>query len=224
MRALLDLVLPTSGAGCRQPSTVACADCLRPLAAAPVLAWPRPSPPGLPVPFAVAAYDGPVRRFVLAFKEEGVLALSRPLGWALARSVVAAAGPRAAVRLVPVPSSRSARRERGLDVVRRLATVAARDLRSVGIDVRVVPALRHTRRVQDSAGLTAIERAGNLAGAFTVTGPAPLRALAGRPVILVDDLITTGATLAECALALRRCGVEVVSSATIAATQRRRSG
>lgn len=220
MRAFLDLVLPASCAGCQRPSVVACDACVAPLTAPPRTAWPRPSPPDLPPPFAVAAYEGSVRRLLLAFKEEGVFALRPVLGRALAASVVAAIGALDVVRLVPVPSSPAARRERGEDVVRALAVTAARDLRGLGLDAAAVPALRHGRRVRDSAGLTSTERAANLADAF-VALPRRVAAIAGRPVVLVDDLVTTGATLAECAAALRRQGVDVLACATIAATQRR---
>jgi len=124
------------------------------------------------------------------------------------------------VRLVPVPSSAASRRQRGQDIVRALAGTAARDLRRLGLDAVVVPALRHARRVQDSAGLTSRERAANLMDAFFVR-PRWVETLAGRPVVLVDDLITTGVTLAECAAALRRDGSPPLACATIAATQRR---
>jgi predicted amidophosphoribosyltransferase len=220
MRALLDLVLPIRCAGCGRPDAVACLQCLAPLQRSPAPAWPRPSPLGLPPPFAVAEYDGAVRRLLLAFKEDGVMGLQRPLGWALARAVVAAIGAHERVVLAPVPSSRAARRQRGEDVVERLADAAARDLRRAGVRVSVVSALQHVRRVQDSAGLSASERAGNLAGAFTARS-ASVRHLSGQPVVLVDDLITTGVTLAECARALRGAGLEVLACATVAATQRR---
>jgi predicted amidophosphoribosyltransferase len=164
-----------------------------------------------------------VRSLLLAFKEEGAFGLARPLGRALARAVVMAIGPRGEVRLVPVPSAASARRDRGDDVIRTLAVAASRDLRSFGVDADVVPGLRHARQVRDSAGLGAVDRALNLAGAFAVASPARVRRLADRPVVLVDDLVTTGATLAECAGALRRSGVEVLACATVAATQRRMS-
>ena len=220
MRAFLDLVLPAHCAGCNLPSVLACTTCLAPLTAPPRPAWPRPSPPGLPPPFAVAAYDGSVRRLLLAFKEEGVVGLGPSLGRALACAVVAALGANDVVRLVPVPSSAASRRQRGQDIVRALAGTAARDLRRLGLDAVVVPALRHARRVQDSAGLTSRERAANLMDAFFVR-PRRVEALAGHPVVLVDDLITTGVTLAECAAALRREGSPPLACATIAATQRR---
>jgi predicted amidophosphoribosyltransferase len=168
----------------------------------------------------VAPYDGSVRRLLLAFKEEGAVGLRAPLGRALATAVVAAIGAVDVVRLVPVPSSSRARRERGEDVVRALADAAARDLRRIGLDAATVAALRHNRRVRDSAGLTSAERAANLADAF-VARPRRVAAVGGRPVVLVDDLVTTGATLAECAAALRRQGVDVLACATVAATQRR---
>lgn len=220
MRAFLDLVLPTSCAGCSGPPVVACSACLAPLMATPQMAWPRPRPPGLPPPFAVAAYEGSVRRLLLAFKEEGVTGLQRTLGRALARAVVVAVGAQDVVRLVPVPSSAASRRARGDDIVRALAGDAAADLRRLGMDATVVAALRHTRRVRDSAGLTSAQRAANLADAF-VARPNRAAALAGAPVVLVDDLVTTGVTLAECAAALRRQGGNTLACATIAATQRR---
>jgi predicted amidophosphoribosyltransferase len=220
MRALLDLVLPVECVGCGARSVLACPACLAPLHGRPALAWPRPSPPDLPPPFAVTAYDGSVRALVLGLKEDGLLALRHPLGLALARSVIAGCGGAAAVRLVPVPSSAAARRQRGEDVVRRLADVAAGELRRHGVRATVASALRHARAVSDSAGLGAEARARNLAGAFT-TRPRGLARLGEGRVVLVDDLITTGVTLAECAAALAAAGVRVDACATVAATRRR---
>ena len=220
MKALLDLVLPTECVGCGVRSVLACPACLASLHNRPAEAWPRPSPPGLPPPFAVTAYDGPVRAFVLGLKEDGLLALRHPLGLALARAVIAAGGDTAPVSLVPVPSAPAARRRRGEDVVRRLADVAAGELRRHGVSATVAPALRHARVVSDSAGLGAEARARNLAGAFA-TRPRGLARLGEGYVVLVDDLITTGVTLAECAAALATAGVRVDACATVAATRRR---
>ena len=221
MRALLDLVLPVNCGGCGARSVLVCDICMQSLCATPGPAWPRPTPPGLPPPVSVAAYDGPVRSLLLAVKEHGVAPLQRPLGLALARAVAMAAAPvsETPISLVPVPSARSARRRRGEDVVRRLAAVAVSELRPVGWQVAVVPAVSHARAVRDSAGLNAGDRARNLAGAFVVD-PRAARRLAGRRVVLVDDLITTGATLAECSRALSAVDATPIACATIAATQR----
>jgi predicted amidophosphoribosyltransferase len=221
MRALLDLVLPVECVGCGARSVVACDACLTALWAPAAPSWPRPTPTGLPPPVAVAAYDGPVRAMLLAVKEHGIVGLQRPLGRALARAVAVAVGSPSElfVSLVPVPSSPSARRRRGEDVVRRLAHSAAADLRRAGATADVVPALRHSRAVSDSAGLGATDRARNLAGAF-VAEPRAVARFGGGLVVLVDDLITTGVTLAECSAALTAAGLRPRACATIAATQR----
>ncbi|WP_411573930.1 ComF family protein [Streptomyces fradiae] len=107
--------------------------------------------------------------------------------------------------LVPVPSARRSVRARGHDAVRRVAVAAARELRRTGIEARVVPVLRQRRVVADQAGLDARQRYANLAGALEVV-PGGARLLAGARVVLVDDLMTTGATLNEAARALCEAG------------------
>jgi predicted amidophosphoribosyltransferase len=181
---------------------------------------PRPCPPGLPPAMSVAVYDGVVRDVVVAYKEAGLVGLAHPLGRALGVAVSATALPDDPVALVPVPSSRAARRGRGHDAMRPLTLSAVAALRAEGFDARMVPALRHVRPVADSVGLGATERAANLAGAFGVR-PGAVAGLRSRRVVVVDDLVTSGATLAECCRALRRAGVDVTAVATVAATARR---
>jgi predicted amidophosphoribosyltransferase len=143
------------------------------------------------------------------------------LAEALAAALAAAAGGcGSSVVVVPIPSSRHAIRQRGDDVVLALARRAASAARRDGVEARVVPALRHSRRVADSAGLGAQERSANLTGAFTVP-PRMRRALPGARVVIADDLITTGATIAEAARGLRAAGAVVIGAATVAATRRR---
>lgn len=176
----------------------------------------------MPPAYTVAVYDDAPRALLLAFKERGVVGLQHLLGAALATSTHAcleAMGP-GDVWLVSVPSRHSTRIERGDDVVARIGRIAARRLRDQGMRVRLLPALRHRRRVLDSAGLTATQRRDNLAGAFRVrSGVLPL-VHAGR-VVLVDDLMTTGATVTEIAATFAAVGVEVSGAATVAATARR---
>jgi predicted amidophosphoribosyltransferase len=160
---------------------------------------------------------------LLAYKERGAVGLcgvlAVPLGAAIVAAAVAAPGA-ASVLVVPMPSAGRAVRERGDDVVLGLARKATARARRAGVNVRVVPALRHARTVADSAGLSAQARAANLAAALVVRREARAR-IAGATVILADDLITTGATLTESARALRAAGASVVGAATVAATQRR---
>ncbi|GAA4062877.1 ComF family protein [Nonomuraea soli] len=117
--------------------------------------------------------------------------------------------------LVPVPSARRAVRGRGHDPVAALAAHAARALRAHGWRVDARQALTQTRRVADQAGLAAGSRAANLAGSLRA-----IRPVTGR-VVLVDDVVTTGASLAEAARALRASGAEARLAVTLAATRRR---
>lgn len=208
---LLDLVLPRDCAGCAAPGADVCADCLSDLLDAPPRpAIPRPCPLGLPPVVAAAAYEGTVRSLLLAHKEHGRLSLAAPLGAALAGAVLALRPPPDTV-LIPVPSSRSAVRGRGQDHALRLARAAGH--RS-GLPVRAL--LEPARRVADQSGLSAVERGTNLSGALRAR-----RRMAGRPVVVVDDVVTTGATLAEAARALTEAGADVRGAGVVGATARR---
>lgn len=225
LAALVDLVLPSFCAGCDGGSAGAagrsplCPGCLAALGRPARRFSPDPCPPGLPPVWAVAVYAGPVRSALLAHKEEGRLALAGPLGAAVARAASAGcpAGP---LLLVPVPSAPSAVRRRGHDPTRRLAVSAAARLRAQGLEAGQLPALRQARAVADQAGLGTAARRSNLAGALNV--PDRLHAqVRRRPVVLVDDVMTTGATLREAARALRAAGATVTAAAVVAATERR---
>ncbi|MGW8381125.1 phosphoribosyltransferase family protein [Streptomyces sp. ODS28] len=133
------------------------------------------------------------------------------------RSFAARAGV-APLTLVPLPSAPRAVAARGHDPVRRMALAAARRLRGDGAPVRVLSALRQRRAVADQSGLTARERGANLAGALEVR-PGGGELLAEGPVVLVDDLMTTGSSLAEAARAVRAAGAEVTGAAVIASRE-----
>ncbi|KOU76416.1 hypothetical protein ADK57_05035 [Streptomyces sp. MMG1533] len=229
---LTDLVLPAECGGCGRPRTVLCPECRAVLSGAvPRRVRPVPEPPGLPVVHAVARYADEVRAVLLAHKERGALALSAPLGTALAGAVRAglreAWGPAeglegvgrvgGAVSLVPVPSSRGVVRARGHDPARRIALAAAGELRRAGTPARVASVLRQRRAVADQAGLNSRQRLENLAGALVVV-PGGGRLLCGGPVVLVDDLMTTGASLTEAARAVRAASAQGAASGGGAAT------
>lgn len=226
-RELAGLVLPVDCAGCGAARVLLCAGCREALSGAgAVRARLFPRPEGLPVVHAAASYEGPVRAVLLAHKERGALPLAGALGAALAGAVLAGrAGPggqwEREVALVPVPSARRQVRARGHDPTRRIALAAAGRLRRAGVPARVAPVLRLRRAVQDQAGLGARQRRENLAGALEVC-PGGARLTDGAVLVLVDDLITTGATLAEAARAVRAAGLgqgEAPRVAVVAATR-----
>ncbi|MEU6763724.1 ComF family protein [Streptomyces sp. NPDC046853] len=233
---LTDLVLPAECGGCGRPRTALCAQCGDALCGvAPRRVRPDPRPGGLPVVHAAAPYENAVRAMLLAHKERGALGLAGPLGAALAGAVRAglredgtsagargegaggvdaAGGGDAEVLLVPVPSARRAVRARGHDPVRRIALAAAGELRRGGTRARVLCVLRQRRAVADQSGLNSRQRQANLRGALEITAGGGRLLAGGGRVVIVDDLMTTGASLAEAARAMR--GVHTESKGGVA--------
>lgn len=241
LAALVDLVLPAECAGCRATRVPlrsgVCAGCVAVLEGlSPHPVRPTPAPSGLPPCVALGAYEGVLRETVLSYKERGRHGLGRPLGALLAEVVVSAVvggnvvapdarhvGPRPVV-LVPVPATARAARERHGDHVARLARHAARRLRSVNWPVTMVRAVRALPR-PDSVGLDAEGRAAVARTAFQVNAEAirRLRSVADRrTVVVLDDIVTTGATLAAIAGLFRDSGVSAAAAAVLAGTVRRR--
>jgi predicted amidophosphoribosyltransferase len=175
----------------------------------------------LPQTFAVTEYAGVTRELLLAHKEHAQLELAKPLGRALACSVIAVVAasepPLHGLALVPVPSRAAVVRARGHDPLLRITRHARKGLRAHGLDVELVRCLRVRRRVADQAGLDASARAANVAGAFGLRWGRPRTA-----VVIVDDVITTGATVSEAARVLRQTGTRIVGVAVVAATDKRR--
>jgi predicted amidophosphoribosyltransferase len=227
LRALVDLVLPATCAGCGTAGGQLCPRCTAGLAGlVPGPARPTPAPDALPPCVALGAYEGPLRGLIIAYKERGAHPLARPLGTHLGRAAGLAArrSDAVSVALVPVPATAAAIRDRHGDHVLRLARHAARGLRSDGYPVTIVSALA-ARPKADSSGLGAAARAESAAHAFRVR-PVGVRRLmaaqrAGATVIVLDDILTTGSTLAAVTIALADSGVPVASAATVAATRRR---
>jgi len=204
---LIDLILPANCAGCGAAGLRLCPSCggaERPLV--------RRDVQGLRV-VAAAPYGDGLRAALIAYKERNRRDLTGALGELLARAADAF-GP-APLTLIPIPSTRPIARVRGGDHVMRLAAVAAR-----AQGRQVVSALRLGRSVLDSAGLDSRERRVNLSGAMWAAPPAPAAAVSIRSVVVVDDIVTTGATLHEGARALADAGWPVVGAAVIGSTAR----
>ncbi|WP_430333528.1 ComF family protein [Rhodococcus sp. ACT016] len=223
VRALLDLVLPAECGGCGNPGSGWCERCRRALADVPVAVSPRVDP-DVPV-WALGPYSGPRRSAIIAAKERGRRDLADPIGVALARAIATlrrwgelSPPASAPLCLVPAPSRPRAARARGGDPVLRAARAAAR---VVGDGCRVHPVLSTRRGVRDSVGLSAAERQENLAGRIRVSpsGRADLWAAvrAGAEVVLIDDVVTTGATAAESVRACAAVGVRVAATLVVAA-------
>jgi predicted amidophosphoribosyltransferase len=208
-----DLLLGSSCPACGTPGWAICLSCRDALSAgAPFKVVRRVE--AFPSASAAMVYEGRVRRLVAAHKERHARVATPALGGLLAQAVCHRR-PEGPLTLVPVPSSRRAVRERGYDSVRLLADSAARRIAASGRSVQVVPALRHVRRLEDQATLDTAARWANLQGAMVA------ERLYG-PVVVVDDVCTTGATLSEACRALRAAGVDVCEAATVSATVLRR--
>lgn len=121
--------------------------------------------------------------------------------------------------LVPVPTSPTALRRRGADLLADAAADATSRLRHRGVPMVTRPMLEHLGRVRDQAGLSQVQRQKNLVGRFRCAACGP-----SDTVVLVDDVVTTGATLAEARRALEAAGVRVGGAAALAATPRRYPG
>ena len=226
---LADLVLPAECAGCRGDRVPlrrgVCAGCASTLAALrPGTVRPTPAPAGLPPCVALGAYDGTLRQALLSYKERGRHGLAVPLGGLLAEVVAEAAGGPRPVLLVPVPATAAAVRARHGDHLARLARHAARRLRAAGWPVGVARPVRAAPR-PDSATLDSAGRAAAAESAFRIRRSAVHRlprVSAGRTVIVLDDIVTTGATLASVTTVLASVGVSVQAAAVLAGTVRRR--
>ena len=208
---LCDLVLGRACRDCGEPGRVLCDGCL---AAYRGRAMRVPHPSGLTATAALG-YDlgGPL---VLDYKEHGLRSLRPMLGTLLADAVaghLGLLGARAAT-VVPVPSHPLA--VRGFDALGGLVRAAARDLAGRGLAVGVATGMIAAGAHRPLKGLGREERQREAASAFRPRAgrPPPLR----PPVIVVDDVLTTGATTAAVRAALATLGIEVGGFAVVAAT------
>ena len=176
---------------------------------APRVVSPRIDP-GIPV-FALGRYAGARRQAIVAMKDRGRIDLSAPLAHALALGVDRLLGwglLDVPLTIVPAPTRSWAARRRGGDPVTRIATLATAGHPGIS----VVRALRMKALARDSAGLDSAARERNVAGRVLLTG----RRVPAE-VLLVDDIVTTGATARESVRVLQTAGARVSAVLALAA-------
>lgn len=210
LTAMLDLVLPLECGGCQAPGTRWCTTCaheLRLRPDQPELTSPRVDP-GVPV-FALGRYAGARRKAIVAAKEHGRTDLLPPLALAVRAGLdrLCTWGlldlP---VTLVPAPTRWTSARRRGGDPVVRIARLASGDL----CDVAVAQVLSLRPFARDSVGLSSAQRERNIAGRVRQRTPV------SGPVVLLDDVVTTGATAAESVRTLQTHGAQVTAVLVLA--------
>ena len=223
---LARLVVPVSCPGCGSYDVRCCSSCAAAVVGMPLRRVEDGAPrldrmdgvPPLPV-WAVCDYAGPVRDVVVAWKDreradlDGLLAPALHDAAAELAPLVRSAVGDADVLVVPAPSAPGARLRRGREPVGVLAGAVAAGLRTGGVGAAVVPGLRRRRSTRDQVGLGARARGRNLDASV-----AARRRTEGSLCVLVDDVLTTGATLAASERALTSVGAVVLAGLVLAAT------
>jgi len=206
MRAILDLMLPPACAACGSAGALLCSACLRGArpASDPAYRFVAPDPAiaigqDLSLALAAFAFEGPIRRALARLKYEGASRLAGPLAKAATPPLNVLLEITGAVPFVPVPVHRERLRERGYNQAELIA-------RAMGATVGL-PVIDRIERVRPTTKQHRLDRAArlaNLRAAFSVrVAPTSMPAA----VIVVDDIVTTTATLEACASVLRSAGV-----------------
>lgn len=203
LRGALSLLFPVSCAGCDEGGSPLCARCAAALS--PDVRRVELDT-GITV-YSALEYDGVAARVIRALKQSGRVGLARRLAPAMAAALAAAAAGERELLAVPVPQSRRSERRRGYSVVELL-------LRRAGASPS--RALAWRRQIADQRGLDREGRRRNLRDALEAR-----RIRAGVRVVIVDDVVTTGATVRAAQRALEAGGAVVVAAVTLAATPKR---
>jgi ComF family protein len=167
---------------------------------------------GFDAVFSYGEYEGPLRKLIHVFKYGGVKPLASQLGQLLNGAL-----PREQRFdvIVPMPLHWRKRLERGFNQSELLARFVSK---RTGIPL--APGLKRRKRTDPQAGLTRAQRRTNVAGAFEVKGRSDIE---GRHVLLIDDVLTTGATASACSAVLKRAGAKRVTVLTLARADRRKN-
>jgi predicted amidophosphoribosyltransferase len=160
-------------------------------------------------------YSPIVQKVLLAAKESDVRAADNLVTEAISHSIKEVLRKDWVDYLIPIPSRKSAARKRGRQFIEEITYPASNEL-----GLSMITPISHRRSIRDQTGLHLAERWNNLHQSMVVTGAANIDAAGpARRVLLVDDLVTTGATLLEAARALRYAGFAVIGAVTAAVAQ-----
>ena len=209
VRSVLDLLAPATCASCGAgvPSERSHRFCGLCMAELQKLDTPQPELDEAAVVLCVAEFGGLLRVLIQRFKYEGELSLARPLAELLVETALA--HDFEPDLIVPIPLHTSRLEERGFDHVLLLAGPLAEAL-----EVPLVSMLQRTERRRPQVGLLPDQRRENVSGVFTMDPAQP--SVRGRHIVLVDDVLTTGATVAEATRIMRAEGAASVDVLTLA--------
>ena len=203
--ALSEIIFPSRCLGCRNLGIKICSQCraswhphiYRTQITSEVNTFPV---------YSAVEYSSVAQRVLLSSKESGLYGADQLIGQALIHALNYFYGEKGIADLVPVPSRKSATRRRGRNFLLIHTHELAKNPR-----VLTRPVLGHTRRVKDQTSLNARERQANLSGSLACL---QIAERPNVPVIIVDDVITTGATLREAGRALHAGGFTVIGAIT----------
>jgi predicted amidophosphoribosyltransferase len=209
-----DLVLGRRCLLCEAIGTAMCADCLWTLRGR---VGTVTAPSALPRTTAALAYEGEGRTLIIEYKERGNRGLTPMLGTLLADAITPhLTPPSGSTIVVPVPSHRWS--ARGFDALGSIARAASHSLAARGTPVQVQPCLESVSAYRPLKDLSRTERRLRIEGAFRVHARVPRRVprQVGAGVIVVDDVLTTGATVGEAVRTLTANGIPVAGVAVVA--------
>lgn len=203
--SLSELLFPSRCLGCKQLGIHICSSCRAQWNCHIYRSMLVVQGVHIPV-YSAVLYSDVAQKVLLGSKESSLLDADILIRKALRHALTYINSEHGIADLVPIPSQKSASRKRGRDfMVENTKALATQPL----VEVRAV--LEHRRRVRDQSRLSSQEREINLRGAFRAANTSTLENI---PVIIVDDLITTGTTLHEAARALISAGYDVIGAVT----------
>ncbi len=211
MLNLTEIIFPSRCIGCSRLGISICSECRKqwhPHVYKREVSWSEEIFPVL----SAIEYSPIASRVLLSAKESQIRAADQLIVNGIVHALKIFVNQHSSVVLVPIPSRKSANRKRGRNFLQEITSQVAFE---VGFPSH--SALRHNRKVRDQSQLNIIDRSENLSGAFAIDPKFSVQFSTGNTgpkIIVIDDLITTGATLSEAIRALRTAGFSVLGAVT----------